>query len=229
MQIYEIKMNSSLLIEENFVTLQPKCKIKTKEYNMNLLDIILLAVALAMDCFAVSIVGGVLTRSESGDGALHALRMATLFGLFQAGMPLVGWIGISFFRAQIEAYDHWLAFGLLAMIGGNMIREAFKPEEEHHFNPRRLRTQLLLAVATSIDALAVGISFACTGYDRLQQLLLPLTIIGVVSFLFSITGTQLGLRFGRVIARRLKPELVGGIILVVIGLKVLFSHIYGIG
>ena len=99
------------------------------------------------------------------------------------------------------------------------------PEEEQHFNPRKLRTQLILAVATSIDALAIGISFACTGYNHLSQLTFPLTIIGVVSFLFSIIGYRLGCRFGRAIAHRLKPELVGGIILILIGVKILFSHL----
>ena len=96
---------------------------------MNLLDIILLAIALAMDCFAVSIVSGVLTRKN------WLPRMAFLFGFFQALMPLIGWIGISFFRNSIEAYDHWIAFALLLLIGGNMIRESFSEEEEHFFNP----------------------------------------------------------------------------------------------
>jgi putative Mn2+ efflux pump MntP len=111
-----------------------------------------------------------------------------------------------------------------------MIREAFSPEEEdsghQHFNPNQLRTQLLLAIATSIDALAVGISFACTGYQQLSQLVLPLVIIGVVSFLFSILGNKLGTRFGKAIARRLKPELLGGVILILIGVKILVSHLF---
>ena len=186
---------------------------------MNLLDIILLAIALAMDCFAISIVSGVLTRKE------WLPRMAFLFGFFQALMPLIGWIGISFFRSDIEAFDHWIAFALLLLIGGNMIRESFSPEEEHFFNPLRLRTQLLLAVATSIDAMAIGISFACTGFDEISQLLLPIIIIGVVSSVFSIVGTRLGARFGRAIAHRLKPELFGGLILIVIGLKILITHL----
>ena len=170
---------------------------------MNLLDIILLAIALAMDCFAVSIVSGVLTRKQ------WLPRMAFLFGFFQALMPLIGWI----------------AFTLLLLIGGNMIRESFSPEEEHFFNPLRLRTQLLLAVATSIDAMAIGISFACTGFNEISQLLLPIIIIGVVSSVFSIIGTRLGAQFGRAIAHRLKPELFGGLILIVIGLKILITHL----
>ena len=187
---------------------------------MNLLDIILLAVALAMDCFAVSIVSGVIVRARTAAHDDHhascpilhtRLRMAFLFGFFQALMPLIGWLGISWFSRQLEAYDHWIAFVLLAFIGGNMIREAFSPEEEQHFNPHRLRTQLLLAVATSIDALAVGVSFACMGYRHLSQLMVPLPIIAVVSFLFSLLGTRLGLRFGGPLARRLKPGILGGV------------------
>ena len=209
---------------------------------MNLLDIILLAIALAMDCFTVSIVSGVLfngqwtmdngklsTRSNNSPlSIIHfpLLRMAFLFGFFQAMMPLLGWLGISHFQAYMEAYDHWIAFSLLAFIGGKMIWESFGPEEEQHFNPSKLRTQLLLAIATSIDALAIGISFACTGFTMLSQLTMPLLIIGIVSFLFSIVGYHLGRRFGRTITRRMKPELFGGVILVLIGVKILFSHLF---
>ena len=217
---------------------------------MSLLDILLLAVALAMDCLTVSIVSGVIlftvyslqfTDDYSADDSGLAskstvnskpltvnLRMAFFFGFFQAMMPLIGWLGVSHFQSYLEAYDHWIAFGLLAFIGGRMIWESVSPEEEQHFNPRRLQTQLLLAVATSIDALAVGISFACTGYTSISQLTLPLIIIGVVSFLFSLIGYQLGTRFGRSIAHRLKPELLGGVILIGIGVKILAEHLFGL-
>ncbi len=209
---------------------------------MNLLDIILLAVALAMDCFTVSIVSGVLfngqwtmdngqlsTRSNNYPFSIFhfpLLRMAFLFGFFQAMMPLLGWLGISHFQAYMEAYDHWIAFGLLGFIGGKMIWESFGDEEDQHFNPSRLRTQLLLAIATSIDALAIGISFACTGFTELSQLTMPLLIIGIVSFLFSIVGYHLGRRFGKTITRRIKPELLGGVILVLIGVKILITHLF---
>lgn len=200
---------------------------------MNLLDIILLAIALAMDCFAVSIASGVILSRQmsimSKDGLGIVLRMAFLFGLFQGVMPLIGWLTTSHFSEQLEAVDHWIDFALLAFIGGKMIREAFEPEEEKQFNPRRLRIQFILAVATSIDALAIGISFACMGYRSFSKLSVPLVIIGAVSFLFSILGTQLGSRFGKAIARRLRPELLGGIILIVIGIKILISHLLGIG
>ena len=204
---------------------------------MSLIDIILLAVALAMDCLTVSIVSGLASKSSVNcklsarpEGALSSertvnLRMAFFFGLFQAMMPLIGWLGISHFQTYMEAYDHWIAFGLLAFIGGRMVWESLHPEEEQHFNPRRLRTQLLLAVATSIDALAVGISFACTGYTSVGQLTLPLIIIGAVSFLFSLIGYQVGARFGKSASQRLKPELLGGVILILIGVKILASHL----
>ena len=193
---------------------------------MNSLDIWLLAVALAMDCFTVSIVSGVIVRRHLWG---LVLRMAFLFGAFQALMPLLGWLATSHFSEQLEAVDHWIAFVLLAFIGGKMVKESFEDEEEQTFNPQSLRVQLLLAVATSIDALAVGISFACIGYDSLVSLTFPLIIIGIVSFLFSVVGYLFGVRFGRSIARRLKPALLGGIILVVIGVKILVSHLCGIG
>ena len=225
-----------------FVILRAKYKKRANKYDMNLLDIILLAVAMAMDCFTVSIVSGVLfngqwtmdngqlsTRSNNYPLSIFhfpLLRMAFLFGFFQAMMPLLGWLGISHFQAYMEVYDHWIAFGLLGFIGGKMIWESFGDEEDQHFNPSRLRTQLLLAVATSIDALAIGISFACTGFTELSQLTMPLLIIGIVSFLFSIVGYHLGRRFGKTITRRIKPELLGGVILILIGVKILITHLF---
>ena len=133
---------------------------------MNLFDLLFLAVALAMDCFTVSMVSGAILghgdRHLTQDGVngpvptTHwkvILQISFLFGLFQAMMPLLGWLGTTYVQQYIEAYDHWIAFGLLAFIGIRMIREAFMPEEERFFNPRKLRTQILLAIATSIDAL----------------------------------------------------------------------------
>ena len=189
---------------------------------MNQLDIWMLAIALAMDCFTVSIVSGVIVRRWLWG---MILRLAFFFGLFQAMMPLIGWMATSHFSEQLEFIDHWIAFGLLAFIGGKMIRESFGPEEEQQFNPKNLHTQLLLAIATSIDALAVGISFACMGFRDFSQIAYPLFIIGLVSFMFSLFGYKLGVRFGKSIARKLKPELLGGIILIVIGIKILITHL----
>lgn len=191
---------------------------------MTILDILLIAVALAMDCFTVSIVSGVMTRKMFWG---RNLRMALLFGFFQAAMPFIGWIAIHYFQSSVEAYDHWIAFGLLLLIGGKMILDAFKEEDEATFNPLNLGTQLTLAVATSIDALAVGISFSCSGYGTVQSLILPLAVIGLVSFIFSIAGLLLGVRFGGAVARRFKPEIIGGVILIAIGVKILLEHLLG--
>ncbi len=191
---------------------------------MTILDILLIAVALAMDCFTVSIVSGVITRKLFWG---RNLRMALLFGFFQAAMPFIGWIAIHYFQSSVEAYDHWIAFGLLLLIGGKMILDAFNEEDEATFNPLNLGTQLTLAVATSIDALAVGISFSCSGYGTVQSLILPLAVIGLVSFIFSIAGLLLGVRFGGAVARRFKPEIIGGVILIAIGVKILLEHLLG--
>ena len=190
---------------------------------MSIFDLLLLSVALAMDCFTVSIVSGVILRRGF---SVAILRMAALFGLFQAVMPLIGWLGTAYFSHYLEAVDHWIAFGLLMFVGGKMIKESFDDDEHQSFNPQSLRTQLLLAVATSIDALAIGISMACIGYDRISQLTVPLAMIGAASLLLSLLGYGLGVRFGRVIARRLKPELLGGLVLVFIAIKVLVSHLF---
>ena len=189
---------------------------------MSLFDIWMLSVALAMDCFTVSIASGVIMgKREWGT----ILRLAFLFGFFQSMMPFWGWLGTNYFAHYIEAYDHWVAFAMLAFLGGKMIYESFQPEENQFFNPRKLRTQLLLSVATSIDALAVGISFAVTGYTTISLLMEPLVWIGIGSFLFGVFGHLLGLRFGAAVKKLLRPELLGGIILILIGFKILFTHI----
>ena len=192
---------------------------------MNGVDILLLSVALAMDCFAVSIVSGVLLGRRVWQ---VMLLTAFWFGLFQGLMPLIGWGLTNSFEHYIEAFDHWVAFALLGYLGISMIREAFEKEKVHHYNPCQLKIQLIQAVATSIDAMAVGISFSVTGYHSLMQLSTPLLSIGLGSFLFSIIGFLLGIRFGSSIRSRLKPELLGGIILLFIGFKILLSHIFGI-
>lgn len=189
---------------------------------MSLIDITFLALALAMDCFTVSIVSGVIIRKYI---LSVILRMAVLFGLFQAMMPFIGWLGISYFSHYLESVDHWIAFGLLAFLGGKMIKDSFGSEEEAHFDPSKLTSQLLFAVATSIDALAVGISFACLGYKNIEQLTLPLIVIGICSFVMSILGNILGVMCGKSIVKRLKPEFIGGVILLLIGFRILYEHI----
>lgn len=190
---------------------------------MTIVDMLLLSVALAMDCFTVSIVNGVIVARRQW---ATILSTALLFGLFQALMPLLGWLATSHFARYIEDYDHWVAFGLLAFLGLRMIKESGEPEEDHHLDPTHLSTQLLQAVATSIDALAVGISMAVTGYTSAASLLWPLTVIGIGSLLFSVAGFLLGLRFGSSIRRRLRPELFGGLILLFIGVRILLTHLF---
>lgn len=198
---------------------------------MSILELWFLAIALAMDCFTVSIVFGVLLRKIEWR---TILVVAFLFGLFQAMMPLAGWLATNSFSSLIEDYDHWIAFGLLAFLGGRMIKESFSDDEEEekaeakHINPRKLKTQLVFAVATSIDALAVGISFTCLGFNTISSLSLPLLIIGFVSLAFSIVGSLLGIRFGKGVEKRLKPELLGGIVLIIIGIRVLCEHLLGL-
>ena len=181
----------------------------------------LIALALAMDCFAVSVVSGVILRRYEWR---TVIRMAFFFGLFQALMPLIGWYLTSRFSSYIQAVDHWVAFAMLAFIGGKMVLDSFK-EEETDLHPRKLKAQLALAVATSIDALAVGITYACTGYETLSQLASPLMLIGLVSFLMSVLGFCLGVRFGDVVNKKMRPELLGGLILLGIGVKILVEHL----
>ena len=186
---------------------------------MTLLDIILVSLSLGVDCFSVSVVCGAIVRSWQWS---VGVRTAVLFGLFQALMPLLGWGTVMFLAVRFEKYGRWIAFSLLMFVGIKMVVEALRPAgDEPSMRPQRLATQLILAVATSIDALAMGVTLAAVGYDSFQSLLMPLAVIGCGSLFLALTGHELGVRFGRVIARRFRPELLGGIILIAIGVKVL--------
>ena len=188
------------------------------------LEIWLLAVGLAMDCFAVSIASGIILKRMQ---LRPMLVMAFFFGFFQALMPLLGWIGASFFSHLIENIDHWIAFAILAFLGGRMVMESFKDEDcKNEYDPTSLKVVLALAVATSIDALAVGVSFAFLGIRSLPSILSPISITGFVSFALSIIGLIFGIRFGCGIARKLRAELWGGIILIIIGTKILIEHLF---
>ena len=188
------------------------------------LEIWLFAIGLAMDCFAVSIASGILLKRMQ---LRPMLVMAISFGFFQALMPLLGWIGASFFSHLIESVDHWIAFAILLFLGWRMVLESFKDEDcKQEFDPTKLKVVLALAVATSIDALAVGVSFAFLGIRDCSAILPPIGIIGFVSFVISMIGLMFGIRFGCGIARKLKAELWGGIILILIGLKILIEHLF---
>ena len=201
------------------------------------LEIWLLAIGLAMDCLAVSIASGIILRRIQWR---PMLIMAFFFGLFQAIMPLLGWLGASTFSHLIESVDHWIAFAILAFLGGRMIKESFKEEDCcQRFNPASLKVVITMAVATSIDALAVGISFAFLRVNIIEaisligvtikscsSILYPAGIIGFVSFFMSLIGLIFGIRFGCGIARKLRAELWGGIILILIGTKILIEHLF---
>ncbi len=188
---------------------------------MNAWEIWLLAFSLAMDCFSVSVASGALLKKIV---VRTIIRTAFFFGLFQAAMPLLGWFAASLFSDKIQACDHWIAFGLLGLLGVKMIVEGIKPENDGcHFDISRLAVVLTLAVATSIDALAVGITFAFTGYADFGSLLFPVGIIGVVSFAMSVAGSLFG-----ALARRLlnfKMEIIGGLVLIGLGTKILIEHL----
>jgi len=186
---------------------------------MSFIEALLLAVALAMDCFTVSITCGIIQRKMGK----QVLAMAFLFGLFQSLMPLLGWLAANLFSKQITAYDHWVAFGLLVLLGGKMIWEGFRKEEHTAFNPSRPVILVTLAVATSIDALAVGFSFIGMGMRSIPEIVKPVVTIGIMSFLFSIFGKYIGVKLGR--RFNWPAEQIGGGILIMIGLKVLIEHL----
>ena len=147
---------------------------------MSIYEIILLSIALAMDCFTVSITCGLIQKRID----FRTVSVTSfMFGLFQALMPVIGWFCIFHFSEYITRLDHWIAFGLLLYLGLNMIRESFQDEGEKNFDPSRMKVIITLAIATSIDALAVGISFVCTGYQRWLQLLFPVSVICCVAVL----------------------------------------------
>lgn len=180
---------------------------------MGMLELFLIAVGLSMDAFAVSVCKGLSLGRISGK---HMVIAGLWFGGFQALMPSIGYFFGSFFTELIDTYAHWIAFGLLALIGGNMIKEAFVEEEE--MDPcMTMGAMFLLAVATSIDAMAVGVSFAFLQVDIVWAVL----FIGTVTFLLSAIGVKVGSLFG--LKYKSKAECVGGTVLVLIGLKILLD------
>jgi len=183
---------------------------------MGFIDIFLIAVALSMDAFAVAICKGLSVKKVQ---AKHVLTVGVYFGGFQALMPLIGFLLGFKFESFITSIDHWIAFVLLAIIGGNMIKEAMSKEEDEVNDSFSFRTMLPLAVATSIDALAVGISFAFLGVDIIEAAIL----IGITTFILSGIGVFVGNIFGS--KYKSKAELAGGIVLILIGLKILLEHL----
>ena len=190
-------------------------KRKKRNKPMNILELFVLAVGLSMDAFAVSICKGL---SLGKIQKKHMAIAGAWFGGFQALMPLIGYFAGRFFAEKLTQYDHWVAFILLLFIGGSMIKESLGEEEESN-DAMDIKTMFLLAVATSIDALAVGVTFAF-----LKVAIIPAVVfIGVVTFVCSAVGIKIGSIFGT--KYKSKAELCGGIILILIGLKILLEGI----
>jgi manganese efflux pump family protein len=184
---------------------------------MEIATIFLLAIGLSFDSFAVSVCSGL---NVPHIRFFQAAKIAVFLAVFQGLMPLMGWLVGNSVKSLIEPVDHWIAFGLLSLIGGKMIIESFIDSEEREIkNPLHIKVILMLSVATSIDALAVGFSFATI----LERILFAVVIIGAVTFIASMLGILLGKKTGPKVNRF--AEIIGGFILVIIGSKILFEHI----
>lgn len=185
---------------------------------MEYIPVIFIAIALSMDAFAVSIVSGSVYKHLK---IRHIFRMAAFFGAFQAIMPLIGALTGATIKQYIEGYDHWVAFGILSVIGGKMLYESFKIKStENNFDPANLAVLFILAVATSIDALAVGITLSLLKIS----IFITVAIIGVITFCLSYAGVYVGRVFGHFFENKIKAA--GGGVLIAIGLKILLEHIY---
>jgi putative Mn2+ efflux pump MntP len=184
---------------------------------MDLLTLLTLAVGLAMDAFAVSICKGLAMREKV---LKKGIIVGLWFGGFQALMPTIGFFLGTQFKDQITSIDHWIAFVLLGMIGINMVKEALSNDEEQADDSIAVKEMFMLAVATSIDALAVGITFAFLNVHIVSAA----SMIGVCTFLISFAGVKIGNIFGT--KYKSKAELAGGIILILLGFKILFEHLH---
>ena len=187
---------------------------------MDSLTLFGIAVALAMDAFAVALGTGMNLATLTGR---HLFRLGFHFGLFQALMPIIGWLAGIGFQQQIAAWDHWIAFGLLAFVGGHMLWEAWSEdhEEKDSKDPTRGLSLVILSVATSIDALAVGFSLSVLGVS----IWTPALVIGLIAGVLTVIGMLIGRRAGNHWGPRV--EIFGGLILIGIGLKILVEHLAG--
>ena len=184
---------------------------------MDIISIIFIAFGLAMDTFAVSITSGLTIKHLRIN---HALKIAIFFGSFQAIMPLIGWSAGLGFRNYISGIDHWIAFGLLSIVGCKMIYESSKMEANNKkIDPLNVYVLLMLSIATSIDVLAVGLSLSFLNLS----IILPAVIIGMITFLLSLFGVYFGNRFGHYFERKI--EIIGGLILIGIGIRILIDHL----
>lgn len=185
---------------------------------MSIIEIALIGVGLAMDAFAVSICKGLAMRRMNYK---KAIIIAAFFGVFQALMPALGYVLGTTFANKIAAIDHWIAFILLALIGANMIKEALSSDDDEcQDDSLSLGDLIMLSIATSIDALAVGITFAFFNVS----LLLSVSMIGIITFIICVIGVKVGNVFGE--KYKSKAELAGGLILIVMGAKILIDHLF---
>jgi len=181
------------------------------------LSVLAIALGLSADCFAVAVSGSISKKDHS---RVDILRVASSFGLFQALMPVLGWLAGRTIVGYVENYDHWVAFALLAFVGGRMLWESFHSEHDtKKTDVTRGMPLLVLSIATSIDAMAVGLSFA---FLEVNMVVASLTI-GIIAFLITATGFVIGKKSGKMLGKR--AELIGGIILIAIGLRILLTHI----
>lgn len=185
---------------------------------MEILTVFLLAIGLSFDSFAVSVCSGL---NLPKIGFFQAAKIAIFLAFFQAAMPLIGWLIGNSMKSLIDPVDHWIAFGLLSLIGGKMVIESFLSSEVREIkNPLHIKVILTLSIATSIDALAVGFSFAAF----LEKILIAVFIIGAVTFIASMLGILLGKKTGPSFNKY--AEILGGLILIAIGLKILIEHLF---
>lgn len=185
---------------------------------MGIIEIIFISIGLAADAFAVSICKGLSVRELKPK---HVLITGSWFSVFQMIMPLLGFFLGAHFEKYIKSIDHWIAFVLLSLIGINMIRDSFRRDEENLSDTFGIGEMFVLSVATSIDALAVGITFAFLRADIVPAII----IIGTVTFLLSALGVKIGNKFG--LKFKAKAEIIGGCVLILIGIKILLEHILG--
>ncbi len=187
---------------------------------MDYIYFIVVGVGLALDAFAVSITSGISIKNMK---LRHALRIAIIFSVFQAMMPIIGWIIGDKARSFIVSVDHWIAFILLGIIGFKMIYEGLKIDKdiEKESDPLNIHVLFVLAIATSIDALIVGLTLSVVNIS----ILLPVIIIGVITFIMSFSGVYLGNKYGHVFDAT-KLEILGGIILILLGIKILITHLF---
>lgn len=187
---------------------------------MDIFSLLLISLALAMDAFAVALAAGAILHPAS---KRQFFRLGFHFGLFQGIMPIIGWLAGRSVQTLVSSYAHWIAFALLAYVGGKMIHEAFADEESNQkADPTKGMTMVMLSIATSIDALAVGLSLAVVGIT----IWMPAVVIGITASILTVAGMMLGGKVGQIWGKRV--EIIGGMVLIGIGIKILVDHLVSV-